>query len=53
MACFFNVSKVSNFLVYYIFKILNFFQEFGSDKLKLSHIWSAEKLKYVLVLDKW
>ena len=51
MACFFNFSKAPNFLVYYIFKILYFFKDFGFDKLKLSIFLSAEKLNYVL--DLW
>ena len=44
---FFNYSKVPNVLVWYIFKKLYFFKDFGFDKLKLSIFLSAEKLKYV------
>ena len=47
---FFNYPKLSNFLVYYIFKIVYFFKDFRFDKLKLSIFLSAEKLKYVLNL---
>ena len=48
---FFNYPKLSNFLVYYIFKIVYFFKDFRFDKLKLSIFLSAEKLKYVLNLS--
>ena len=36
MVCFFNLSKVPNFLVYYNFKIVYFFKDFGYDNLKIS-----------------
>ena len=47
MAYFFNFSKLSNFLVCDIFKIVYFFKDYPFDKLKLSMFWSAENLKYL------